>query len=181
MLLLKYKSCKLAEYSFEGTPLLYSLKYNNKEAMNAILHHPKIKKYINIGTNPIIYILSEHSGELKYKLIEYLFNYSFIDVNNTMSQIHPVNTALIECIKTIQTDPINHKIINILLSKINQTNANIIPNAKVDNSIYFNNTGLQDISKYALQTYREVPNDASLTNFYNLKIDSNYKINPVLE
>ena len=119
ILLLKYKSCKLAEYSFESNPLLFVLRYNNKEAMNAILHHPKIKKYINIGTNPIIYILSEHSGKLKYKLIKYLFSYSFIDVNNTMSQIHPVNTALIECIKTIQTDPINHKIINILLSKPN--------------------------------------------------------------
>lgn len=71
--------------------------------------------------------------------------------------------------------------INILLSKINKTTAKLISNTTVDNSIYFNNTGLQDISKYALQTYREIPNNASLTHFYNLKIDSNYKINPVLE
>ena len=71
--------------------------------------------------------------------------------------------------------------VNIRLTKINQNNANVVPDAIVDNSMYFNNTGLQDISRYALQTYREVPNDASLTHFYNLKIDSNYKINPILE
>jgi len=70
--------------------------------------------------------------------------------------------------------------VNIMLSKINQSSTSV-SNTSVDNSIYFNNTGLQDISNYAQQKYREVPNDASLTNFYNLKIDSNYKINPVLE
>ena len=117
MLLLQNKLCKFPEYSFESTPLIFALSYNNKEVMNTILNHPKIQKYINIGTNPIIYILSEHSGELKYKLIEYLFSYSFIDVNNTMSNIHPVNTALIECINKIT--PINSKIIDLLLSKSN--------------------------------------------------------------
>ena len=71
--------------------------------------------------------------------------------------------------------------VNIMLSKINKTNANSIPNVTIDNSMYFNNTGLQDISNYAQQKYRAVPNDESLTHFYNLKIDSNYKINPVLE
>lgn len=73
--------------------------------------------------------------------------------------------------------------VNIQLTKINRTTGNdsAIPNVTIDNSMYFNNTGLQDISRYALQTYKDVPTDASLTHFYNLKIDSNYKINPTLE
>lgn len=73
--------------------------------------------------------------------------------------------------------------VNIQLTKINRTTGNdsAIPNVTIDNSMYFNNTGLQDISRYAQQTYRKAPNDASITQFYNLKIDSNYKINPVLE
>lgn len=81
--------------------------------------------------------------------------------------------------------------INIMLSKINNTSTDSktssktstsnTPYATVNMSTYFNNTSLQDISKYALQTYREVPNDASLTNFYSLKIDNNYNINPVLD
>lgn len=71
--------------------------------------------------------------------------------------------------------------VNIQLTKINQNNAGVVPNATMDNSMYFNNTGLQDVSRYALQTYKDVPTDASLTHFYNLKIDSNYKINPTLE
>ena len=96
--------------------------------------------------------------------------------SNAQTIANNVNNLFIQNQMTVQINGIN-----ILLSKINQTRAHIIPNAKVDNSIYFNNNGLQDISKYALQTYKEVPNDASLTNFYNLKIDSNYKINPVLE
>jgi len=118
ILLLKHKSCKLAEYtSNKITPFLYALKYNNKEVISFFLNHSKIKKYINVGANPIIYVLSEYLNELKYELIEYLFNYSFIDVNNTMSRIHPVNTALIECIN--QITPINSKIIDLLLSKQN--------------------------------------------------------------
>lgn len=71
--------------------------------------------------------------------------------------------------------------VNIQLTKINRNTASVVPNATVDNSMYFNNTGLQDISRYSLQTYRKVPNDTSLTHFYNLKIDDNYKINPTLE
>lgn len=73
--------------------------------------------------------------------------------------------------------------VNIQLTKINRTTRNdsAVPNVTIDNSMYFNNTGLQDISRYALQTYKDVPTDASLTHFYNLKMDSNYKINPTLE
>jgi len=45
---------------------------------------------------------------------------------------------------------------------------------------YFNNNGLKDIAKYSYDKYVSVPNDASLTSFYKLNIDSNYNITPVL-
>jgi hypothetical protein len=45
---------------------------------------------------------------------------------------------------------------------------------------YFNNNGLKDIAKYSYDKYISVPNDASLTSFYKLNIDSNYNITPVL-
>lgn len=71
--------------------------------------------------------------------------------------------------------------IKILLSKIHKNSMDLIPNATIDNSIYFNNIGLKYISNYAQQKYRQVPNDTLLTHFYNLEIDENYKIKPVLE
>ena len=68
---------------------------------------------------------------------------------------------------------------NIRLSKIKSKSSN--PSAKVDNSIYFNNTGLQDISNYSNNKYIQVPNDPSLTKFYSLQMDNNFNLKPVLE
>lgn len=123
-----------------------------------------------------------YSGDISKQILAVSFTIldpNVIEIQNGESNAQTIasnaNNLFFQNQMTVQINGIN-----ILLSKINQTSANI-SNTSVDNSIYFNNTGLQDISKYALQTYREVPNDASLTNFYNLKIDSNYKINPVLE
>ena len=50
----------------------------------------------------------------------------------------------------------------------------------VDLSMYFNNTGLQDIASYANQKYIMAPTDDSMTKFYQLSIDSDFKIKPVL-
>ena len=49
------------------------------------------------------------------------------------------------------------------------------------NTIYFNNSGLKDVSKYSDSVYTSVPNDASLTNFYKLGFDSNFNITPKLQ
>jgi hypothetical protein len=70
--------------------------------------------------------------------------------------------------------------VNVKLNKINQT-VPTMPNGIVDNSIYFNNHGILNIANYSQQKYKMVPTDSSLTNFFNLKIDGNYNINPVLE
>jgi hypothetical protein len=69
--------------------------------------------------------------------------------------------------------------INVRLSKTN-SNSNNSPTATLDNSVYFNNTGLLDISNYSQQKYIQVPNDPSMTHFYSLKMDSNFNLKPVL-
>ena len=43
---------------------------------------------------------------------------------------------------------------------------------------FFNNEDLREISKYAIDKYISVPNDASVTNFYKLGFDENYNIIP---
>ena len=56
-----------------------------------------------------------------------------------------------------------------------------MPVPVVDNSSYFNNTSLKEISKYANSKYISVPNDPSLTNFYKLGFDSNFNITPQIQ
>lgn len=66
---------------------------------------------------------------------------------------------------------------NIRLSKINTSNIDSIKNREA----YFNNTGMNDISKYALQKYTMTPQDKSFTRFFKLNIDNNYNVKPILE
>ncbi len=70
--------------------------------------------------------------------------------------------------------------INVRLTKANMGSRNI-PTATLDNSVYFNNTGLPDVANYAHQKYIQVPNDPSLTRFYSLQMDGNFNIKPVLQ
>lgn len=50
-----------------------------------------------------------------------------------------------------------------------------------DNSVYFKNEGLKEISKYATNKYLSLPNDESLTKFYTLEFDKDYKLSPKLK
>jgi hypothetical protein len=50
-----------------------------------------------------------------------------------------------------------------------------------DNSVYFSNEGLKDISKYSNNKYITAPNDESLTKFYTLEFDKDYKLTPKLK
>jgi hypothetical protein len=70
--------------------------------------------------------------------------------------------------------------LNVKLSKIKSNSGNT-PTATMDNSVYFNNTGLTDVSNYAQSKYALIPNDPSLTQFYSLQMDSNFNLKPVLE
>ena len=49
-----------------------------------------------------------------------------------------------------------------------------------DNSVYFKNEGLKEVSKFSINKYISVPNDESLTKFYTLEYDKNYKLKPTL-
>jgi hypothetical protein len=69
--------------------------------------------------------------------------------------------------------------VNIRLNKSGTKTSTSTTNT--DLSSYFNNTGLLEISDYAMQKYNQVPNDSSLTRFYNLTLDKNYNVKPILE
>ena len=65
---------------------------------------------------------------------------------------------------------------SVVLNKINNT-----PYTATSIDTYFNNTGLNDIAKYASDKYVSVPNDASFTNFFTLGFDNNYNIIPKMD
>ena len=69
--------------------------------------------------------------------------------------------------------------VNVVLNKLKNT-GNTGKTDMGDLSIYFNNTGLQDIASYANQKYIMAPTNDSMTKFYQLSIDSDFKIKPVL-
>ena len=70
---------------------------------------------------------------------------------------------------------------NILLNRINtQNTTKDIPYEDKNDGTYFNNTGLQDIETYTKNKYITVPNDILLTQFYELKYDNNFILNPIL-
>jgi len=55
-----------------------------------------------------------------------------------------------------------------------------IPTPTTNINNYFDNPALKEISEYSNKKSISVPNDASLTNFYKLGIDSDYNIVPQL-
>ena len=69
---------------------------------------------------------------------------------------------------------VNINNISVSLNKILQTTS------KGKTNIYFDNTGLNDISDYSKNKYISAPNDESLTNFFKLGIDDNFNIIPQL-
>jgi len=50
-----------------------------------------------------------------------------------------------------------------------------------DDSVYFSNKGLKEISNYSNNKYITAPNDESLTKFYTLEFDKDYKVTPKLK
>ena len=54
-----------------------------------------------------------------------------------------------------------------------------LPNTSIiDKTKFFNNKGLKEISKYSINKDISVPNDESLTKFYTIGFDTNYKLVP---
>lgn len=73
---------------------------------------------------------------------------------------------------------------NNLKIKINNQDILIqkkITNNKINQETYFNHKNLLNIEKYAKKKYQVVPTDDSMTKFFKLTIDNNYKITPKME
>lgn len=60
---------------------------------------------------------------------------------------------------------------------LNQSQTNNTPTTTAN---FFDNTNLITIANYATNKYISVPTDASLTKFYTLDMDDNYKVKPSL-
>lgn len=60
---------------------------------------------------------------------------------------------------------------------LNQSQTNNTPTTTAN---FFDNTNLITIANYATNKYISVPTDASLTKFYTLDMDNNYKVKPSL-
>lgn len=60
---------------------------------------------------------------------------------------------------------------DILLQKKQTTN-------EINKNAFFNNKNLLNMSEYAKKKFQVVPTDDSMTKFYKLTIDNNYKITP---
>ena len=78
--------------------------------------------------------------------------------------------------KLVSTNNIKIKINNkdILIKKKLTTN-------QINQETYFNHKNLLNIEKYAKQKYQVVPTDDSMTKFFKLTIDDNFKITPKME
>jgi len=53
--------------------------------------------------------------------------------------------------------------------------------ALFDDTFFFKNKGLKDIYKYTNNKYITVPNDESITKFYTLEFDKDYKLTPKIK
>lgn len=74
--------------------------------------------------------------------------------------------------------------VNVKLNKLNQKQkqSGILGTLGTgDMSMYFNNYGLQDVANYSTQKYKQVPTDTELTKFFNLQLDKNFQVKPILE
>jgi hypothetical protein len=77
---------------------------------------------------------------------------------------------------------------NNFIIRVNDTNINLFKiksnsnksNDNTDLSAFYNNTSLLDIAKYANNKYVVAPTDETLTHFYNLEIDKNFNVIPVI-
>ena len=70
--------------------------------------------------------------------------------------------------------------INGLITKLYKATS-VNTDQAINKSDYFDNQSMLDISKYAQGKYITAPNDVSYTNFFTLKPDTNYNLNPVLQ
>ena len=135
----------------------------------------EIAKVLEISPARIYNLVSE--GDIRTNILKVDFNIldGSINYKTEKTQFQAEKQALSLVTNDIFFVKINNQ--PIKLRKINTIRSD---SAFVDTSIYFNNKGLQNISKYSNNKYITVPNDESLTKFYTLQVDKEYKLKPIL-
>ncbi len=131
----------------------------------------------------------KYTGNLDNKILNISFTILDTNLNEMTNGEQNTQTVVNNANNLFNTNNfiVNINGVNINLHKINNknntnnnVNDNVNDNNGIDKSIYFNNSGLQDISTYANNKYISAPNDKTLTQFYELKYDTKFKLNPVL-
>ena len=130
----------------------------------------------------------KYTGNLDNKILN--ISFTILDTNLTEIKNGEQNTQTVvnKANNLFNTNKfiVNINGVNINLHKINNrnnknnTNNNVNDNNILNKGINFNNSGLQDISTYVNNKYISAPNDKKLTQFYELKYDTKFKLNPVL-
>jgi hypothetical protein len=117
-----------------------------------------------------------YEGDLSFNTLKVSFNILENNITTNLQNEKSQFQAEQEAIDLVSTDKFFVSINNqsIILRKM------VPVEILNDKTKFFNNKGLQDISKYANNSYSSVPNDESLIKFYTLEFDHNYKLVPKL-
>ncbi len=166
---------------------LYIIIKNKEHFLGDITDQPisiqllgQIASKLGVSVRRIINL--SYNGDVETQMLSVSFTIldpNVIEVNNGEKNAQTV-ASITQNLFTNNNFIVKINNLNVKLSKIKSNSGNT-PTATMDNSVYFNNTGLTDVSNYAQSKYALIPNDPSLTQFYSLQMDSNFNLKPVLE
>ena len=137
-------------------------------------------------SNQLTLEISRVLGISSYRIINLIYNGDIsTGVLNVGFKILEGNTGTIEKNSNdsaiYANDLMKNKLFKVFINGMNVSLSKIIKNTVAGkNNIYFDNTGLNEISEYSKNKYKSVANDQSLTNFFRLDIDDNFKIVPLI-
>ena len=137
-------------------------------------------------SNQLTYEISRVLGISSYRIINIIYNGDIsTGVLNVSFKILEGNTGSIEKNATesaiYTNDLMKNKLFKVFINGMNVSLTKLIKNTeKGKTNIYFDNAGLNELSEYSKNKYKSVPNDQSLTNFFRLDIDDNFKIVPLI-
>jgi hypothetical protein len=120
----------------------------------------------------------KYEGDVKTNLLYVDFEIydNIVAYKSEISQSQANKKAFNLVINDIFFVTINNQAVKLQKIKVVVNNS-----ALFDNSVYFKNEGLKDIANYSNNKYITVPNDESITKFYTLEFDEDYKLMPKLK
>jgi hypothetical protein len=134
----------------------------------------EISRLLDISKSRIHNLIYE--GDIKLNSLRIDFDILDNNFNENIQNEISKDEAGKKAIDLIRNDKfivrINDK--SVIIRPILQSNRD----KEIQKDKYFNNEGLKDIVKYTKNKYITVPNDESLTNFYTLGFDKDYKLEP---